>query len=264
MTIAVTWSSPASDGGSAVTGYTATAEDSSSNTFYCTTDETGTGCTIEGLTNGVEYSVTIVATNENGNGTPTSPIAVTPNVVPGAPTLVSAIAGNATIAVTWSAGSNSGTAITGYTATATDAEENTATCSAGGSATTCTISSGLTNGTEYTVTVVGPDGSTTATVLGEALYSEGLKCVSAGRSPMVVTRGIRKAVDAVKSLLEKMSVKVEGKEHLPTSGPVILAANHRSFLDSIFIPLLGHFNIDPLFFGLLVALNPCCCMRCWA
>ncbi len=154
VTIAVTWSSPASDGGSAVTGYTATAEDSSSNTFYCTTDETGTGCTIEGLTNGVEYSVTIVATNENGNGTPTSPIAVTPNVVPGAPTLVSAIAGNATIAVTWSAGSNSGTAITGYTATATDAEENTATCSTGGSATTCTISSGLTNGTEYTVTVV--------------------------------------------------------------------------------------------------------------
>ena len=33
-------------------------------------------------------------------------------------------------------------------------------------------------------------------------------------------------------------VKIEGRENLPTRGPVILASNHRSFLDSIFIPAI--------------------------
>jgi 1-acyl-sn-glycerol-3-phosphate acyltransferase len=49
-------------------------------------------------------------------------------------------------------------------------------------------------------------------------------------------------VKVVATLLMRLGfrVRVEGREHVPRSGPVILAANHRSFLDSLFIPAVVH------------------------
>src|ERR1700740_2356007 len=49
------------------------------------------------------------------------------------------------------------------------------------------------------------DGTTTATVLAEAIYSEGLRNVTAGANPMEIKRGIEKAVKAVCSELKKLS-----------------------------------------------------------
>src|SRR4026207_233216 len=57
---------------------------------------------------------------------------------------------------------------------------------------------------------VAGDGTTTATVLAQAIYREGAKNVTAGANPMAVKRGIEKAVDAITKELEKMSKPVSG------------------------------------------------------
>src|SRR5438309_3600523 len=55
---------------------------------------------------------------------------------------------------------------------------------------------------------VAGDGTTTATVLDEAIYREGLKCIAAGADPMALTRGVQKAVDKVVEELHKLAEKV--------------------------------------------------------
>ena len=59
---------------------------------------------------------------------------------------------------------------------------------------------------------VAGDGTTTATILAEAIYREGLKSVASGANPVFVKRGIEMAVDAAVADLAKTSKKVEGDE----------------------------------------------------
>jgi chaperonin GroEL len=58
---------------------------------------------------------------------------------------------------------------------------------------------------------VAGDGTTTATVLAQAIYREGIKNVTAGANPMDIKRGIEKAVAAVIEELKKLSKPVKGK-----------------------------------------------------
>jgi chaperonin GroEL len=58
------------------------------------------------------------------------------------------------------------------------------------------------------------DGTTTATVLAEAIYREGLKFVTSGANPIGIQRGIQKAVDAAVAHLEKLAKKVKDKEEI--------------------------------------------------
>jgi chaperonin GroEL len=70
------------------------------------------------------------------------------------------------------------------------------------------------------------DGTTTATVLAEAIYTEGLKHVAAGANPVAVQRGINKAADVVTSYIEKVSKPVEGHDDIAKVG-AISANNNR-------------------------------------
>ncbi|NMA42731.1 MAG: chaperonin GroEL [Oligosphaeraceae bacterium] len=58
------------------------------------------------------------------------------------------------------------------------------------------------------------DGTTTATLLAEAIYREGLKNVTAGANPIALKRGIDKAVDAMVNRLEDMAVTVDSREQI--------------------------------------------------
>src|SRR3989441_2257504 len=57
---------------------------------------------------------------------------------------------------------------------------------------------------------VAGDGTTTATVLAQAIYREGVKTVAAGANPMAMKRGIEKAVTAICGSLDKLSRDVKG------------------------------------------------------
>jgi chaperonin GroEL len=64
------------------------------------------------------------------------------------------------------------------------------------------------------------DGTTTATVLAQAIFREGLKNVTAGANPMELKRGIEKAVDAVVQELKRLSVPSAGKKEIAQVGTI--------------------------------------------
>jgi len=64
------------------------------------------------------------------------------------------------------------------------------------------------------------DGTTTATVLAQAIFREGLKNVTAGANPMAIKRGIEKAVAKVVEELKKISVPTSGKKEIAQVGSI--------------------------------------------
>ena len=146
----IAFTAPASNGGSAITGYTVT----------CTagaTTATATGpaspLTVTGLTNGTAYTCSVVATNIAGNSAASGTVTVTPATVPGAPVIgtVTPGIGLATVAFAPPA-SNGGAAITSYVATCTS-PTSSHTVSATGTSSPITVA-GLLGGVSYLCSVV--------------------------------------------------------------------------------------------------------------
>jgi chaperonin GroEL len=67
---------------------------------------------------------------------------------------------------------------------------------------------------------IAGDGTTTATVLAQAIFREGLKNVTAGSNPMALKRGIDKAVAAIVEELKKISVPISGKKEIAQIGAI--------------------------------------------
>jgi len=79
---------------------------------------------------------------------------------------------------------------------------------------------------------VAGDGTTTATVLAQAIFREGIKNVTAGANPMALKRGIEKAVDAVVDELKKISKPTKGKKEI-SQVATISANNDKTIGDLI-------------------------------
>jgi len=61
---------------------------------------------------------------------------------------------------------------------------------------------------------VAGDGTTTATVLAQAMINEGMKNLAAGANPIILRKGMKKATDVAVEAIEKMSSKLDGKNHI--------------------------------------------------
>ena len=73
---------------------------------------------------------------------------------------------------------------------------------------------------------VAGDGTTTATLLAQAIFAEGLKNVTAGTNPMGIRRGIDKAVEKVVAELAKLSTATKGKNEIAQVGSISANNNH--------------------------------------
>jgi hypothetical protein len=112
----VTWQTPSSDNGSAITGYEITTTPATKTTHAAASQHSAIAT---GLANGTTYTINVRATNAVGGSVLSAPSnAIRPSGPPAAPRLVHASVARGAVTVTWAAPSNNGSSITKYTVSA--------------------------------------------------------------------------------------------------------------------------------------------------
>jgi predicted phage tail protein len=173
--VTLTWVKPASDGGSPLTGYNlsyATSADFTGATVVH--GGTDTSLVVNRLVNGTTYYFRVAAVNRVGESRTSNVVKAVPAAAPGAPTGLTATAGDAKVTLTWTAPGSGGAPISGYNVYyATSADFTAATVVHGGTGTSLVVNR-LVNGTVYYFRV------TAVNRVGEGQRSNEVKAVPVG------------------------------------------------------------------------------------
>ena len=162
----VTFTAP-DDNGSAITGYTVTATPEGGGAPTSVTCD-ASPCTIDGLSNGTTYNVSVHATNDVGDGAESNSVDATPATVPDAPTNLTVTRGDGELGLSFDPPAfDGGSAVTGYEVTLDGGETWESLSTSGSEPVTATLT-GLTNGTGYDIQVraVNAEGPSDAAVAG--------------------------------------------------------------------------------------------------